>query len=72
MADYPILKRFAVWLGSSLIPGLILGTVCFAIGFDKGEARGRLEMKCAILGVVEKLGDGKPAPGTITLGCEKR
>lgn len=71
MSAYPKLKRFGTWLGSQLIPGAILIGVGYALGFDRGQDVGRLEMKCAIFAVVERLGTPEPAPGTITLGCEK-
>lgn len=64
------LKKAAAVVGKWLIGSAIPTLIGFAIGYHGGHDAGRTEMKCAIMGVVENLGDGKPAPGAISLGCE--
>jgi hypothetical protein len=71
MSAYPNLKRAGIWLGSQFIPAIILFAAGYTMGFDRGQDAGRLEMKCAILAAAERI-SGATAPGTITLGCEKR
>lgn len=64
---YPRIAAFLGWLMGSLLPAAI----GYAVGFTHGHDAGRLEMKCAIFAVIERLGDIEPVPGTISLGCEK-
>lgn len=52
-----------------ILPGVVFG-VAFHVGYDRGHGAGRIEMKCAILRVVERLGDApEPAPKSIMRGC---
>ena len=71
MSEYPTLKGFAKWLAIQALPFFIATTFFYALGYHFGHDAGRLEMKCAIFAVVERLGEDSPAPGTITLGCKK-
>lgn len=71
MSEYPNLKRAGWWLVSQALPTTVVMTIIFLIGYHRGHDAGRIEMKCAIFAIVERLGEGEPAPGTITLGCDK-
>lgn len=66
------IKRFGLkatgFIASCVLPTL----VGLAVGYHRGHESGRTEMKCAIFAIVEGMGDGKPLPGTISLGCDKR
>lgn len=63
----PYLKAFCAWLIGSIVP-VTMGLV---VGFYQGHRLGRLEMQCAFISVFENL-NHEPAPGTLTIGCEKR
>ncbi|KGA95331.1 hypothetical protein IL54_4641 [Sphingobium sp. ba1] len=66
------IKRVSLWIASQALPAFILASFFYALGYRNGHSEGRIEMKCAILAVVERLGEATPAPGTITLGCDTR
>ena len=70
-ARYPNTVKVAKWLGSYLIGCALPLAIGYFLGVQKGQEIGRLEMKCAFMAAFERIGDQKPAPGTITLGCEK-
>lgn len=67
-ARYPYITKALKWLVGYLIGCVLPLAIGYYLGVQKGQEIGRLEMKCAIFGVMDRFSGDDKSPGD---GCER-